>query len=1106
MSEESQDDLYSPTSDMPAGDESGIFLPSMPNRRPPTPPVREEIEETFYDEDTEQNIIFDEDDPTKIKGATFTKLVAKLTDPRGLDTNLLYDFLLTYRSFSTSFELLDALIERNKTAREDEKKFVWLRVFNVLKQWIERYYYDFDKDNPTLGERTNAFLEEVINDPDVDTGSVKVAKGVKEKLDKKLRGEDTQTTAFVNTNPPKPILKNSTGNLTDMDPEEVARQLTLVEWDLWKKIEPWECLNLAWTKKDKEERAPNLLTMIDRFNLVSGWVASTICTIENQNKRCKAAKKFVQIADALYRMGNFNGVMEIISGLNRGPVYRMKATVAAITTKDKACNKTLEFLKELTDRQKNYANMRSALRNANPPLIPYLGMYLTDLTFIEEGNPDTIGEYNLIHFYKCRLISNSISSIKQYQQQPYNFVPVPEIIEKLNNAEVHDEDTLYEASYYLEPRNPNERPVKPAIFGGKRFMQDDDIQIDLEFIQGWPFYPRDGPSNLNLDDDNNIISATITKIVERLTHKNHPDTAALGPFLCTFRAFSNSEELLNLLIQRYLMPEPKDKSTSTLESFTNHVRVPIFLRVFNVLKIWISTHWYDFEANENVKQTLLDFINGPFMENSTNFARTMLDLIAKLESPVPREISNPPEPIMPDASLTPDTACILDFDITEIARQLCLITQRYFGDVQPNELILLAAQDPENMDIPTIGMYEDFIYQLENWVDYELIHTSSKTATGILINRFVQIASKCSEFNCWPAVQSILSSLEKTFVTSRKADWASVGFQERRFFFETKELLFLEKNRAKKEARMSDLNPPAIPLLDGYISEISAAHAQYPKERFSDTLINFERYKNVGMILGRFRQMQKVPYSFVSIDLMQEYLNIYREPVEDILTELPEPPEEVEEQALPSMDEVLAPEEKPSSTNENISTKFHVIGMEEAGITKVPPSELKSFLTGLLLNDDEFKAELSVLVKEVWAEEIELLRQEITQLSDSLTFDLHGGTEGDVDLGNAQAAKVIETEFPGSQIREWSFYDEAGTITGNPENISIKLVKEGGMTHICDVIPTTTPEELNRMLKLGKLYKSRYPGEPISCLIITGSIDESTTQAATKCKIRVIVV
>jgi hypothetical protein len=74
-----------------------------------------------------------------------------------------------------------------------------------------------------------------------------------------------------NRAPPRPILPvNLTGavGLVDLNPEEVARQLTLIEYDLYKAIKPWECLNQAWTKKNKEEKAPNILAVIKRFNRV----------------------------------------------------------------------------------------------------------------------------------------------------------------------------------------------------------------------------------------------------------------------------------------------------------------------------------------------------------------------------------------------------------------------------------------------------------------------------------------------------------------------------------------------------------------------------------------------------------------------------------------------------------------------------------------------------------------------------------------------------------------------------------------------------------------------------------------------------------------------
>ena len=52
--------------------------------------------------------------------------------------------------------------------------------------------------------------------------------------------------------------------LEELDPLEIARQLTIVEWDLYSRIVPKELLSLSWQKKDKELKSPNLLRMIQR--------------------------------------------------------------------------------------------------------------------------------------------------------------------------------------------------------------------------------------------------------------------------------------------------------------------------------------------------------------------------------------------------------------------------------------------------------------------------------------------------------------------------------------------------------------------------------------------------------------------------------------------------------------------------------------------------------------------------------------------------------------------------------------------------------------------------------------------------------------------------
>ena len=65
----------------------------------------------------------------------------------------------------------------------------------------------------------------------------------------------------------------------------------------------------------------------------------------------------------------------------------------------------------------SFRGLRNCLRSADPPCVPYLGMYLTDLTFIEDGNPDTVD--GLINFVKRRLYANVIRDLQQFQFLEY---------------------------------------------------------------------------------------------------------------------------------------------------------------------------------------------------------------------------------------------------------------------------------------------------------------------------------------------------------------------------------------------------------------------------------------------------------------------------------------------------------------------------------------------------------------------------------------------------------------------------------------------------------------------------------------------------------------
>ena len=49
--------------------------------------------------------------------------------------------------------------------------------------------------------------------------------------------------------------------------------------------------------------------------------------------------------------------------------------------------------------------MRDALHRTDPPCVPYLGMYLSDLVYLEEGTPN-FAENGLLNFAKMRMVSH----------------------------------------------------------------------------------------------------------------------------------------------------------------------------------------------------------------------------------------------------------------------------------------------------------------------------------------------------------------------------------------------------------------------------------------------------------------------------------------------------------------------------------------------------------------------------------------------------------------------------------------------------------------------------------------------------------------------------
>eukprot|EP01127_Copromyxa_protea_P023863 TRINITY_DN9150_c0_g1_i1.p1 TRINITY_DN9150_c0_g1~~TRINITY_DN9150_c0_g1_i1.p1 ORF type:complete len:1039 (-),score=209.18 TRINITY_DN9150_c0_g1_i1:65-3181(-) len=1006
--------------------------------------------ENFNAPDDETNIILDGD---VLKAATLPKLITRITSD-ATSPALLNDFLLTYRSFKMDgLDLLDALMARYVTCCEDATRVVRIRIFNVLKHWIEKFWFDFVKDCPELSVRLHEWLDELIENPDL--GVSKPAQTIKQKLEVAEDPKSEKKKVVVAAvEIPRPYLpRDANVPLLECNTEEIARQLTLIEWKVWVTIKPYEFLNLAWTKKDRAKRSGNVLAMIDRFNYVSGWVSTTICMCERLKDRVKAAYKFIEIAYKLYQLNNFNGMMAIISGLNRGPVYRLKQTFAAVEAKD--TKHVFAELQAVTNSEKSYASLRKAIRSVNPPTIPYLGMYLTDLTFIEEGNKDYVTEHSLPNFHKRMLTAQTIANVQTYQDVKYQFVEVPEILSKCFGEAIFTDDQLYEISEYLEPRAGKEKGERPALLvqglPPRKEEEKGRMELDLTENPEWePFTLSDTPENVVTNASGTVIGQTFYKIIETLTHPANPDTNLLLPLLATLDNWTTPEKFLEALILRFTIPPPKDKSDESMKKYAEELQAPTWLRVVNVLKSWITYHYYHFAENPALLERLTNFLEGPLKEVLSHSTSSLSNLISKQATAhmeVPKAAELPPDPILPAETVTLENAQLSDFDPLEIARQLSVLNSELFCKIRPKEM--LATKDE---DKPNLREMEEGLIDIQVWVLEELNNSQKNGTIHATLDALAMVAYHVSTFQNWHAACAIINAFNSMYHVL-KSEWSKVtSTQARKFYFDNRDI-FLPTSKKDLSELLKDLHPPCVPITGPYSGAIDLVMRVNTQDMLSPGVINVEKNKKNGEIIARMQRYQKLSYNFIHVPVIQGYLCKKRD-------------------------------------------VSHLV----SGLGAVANQDARALILDVILTDPDFKTEIQSFTREILDEEIAKLQAEIFNLV----------VTGAIHIGEAHPSASIITDdkvrdtvvraFPNCSFSTWT---DNTTTPSTTINI-IKTEESTECHYLLDIKEKVVLDDITTLVKLGQSYKSQHESTPLSCVMVVSNISDEAVKTAEKCKIRLL--
>ncbi|XP_011613659.1 ral guanine nucleotide dissociation stimulator isoform X3 [Takifugu rubripes] len=424
-----------------------------------------------------------------IKAGTLERLVEYMVSSfRGKDSTYVTIFLCTYRSFASTKQVLDLLLNRYAKLQnvpaatahrvsQDDCTELRNTVSSILGAWLDQYSEDFwSPPNYDCLHQLLSYLHRHFLGSDLE----RRARNLLAHFHRRQQWEHIgcpfatqEESGFEDELPAFSFLS--------FDPIMVAEQFTLMDADLFKKVVPYHCLGGIWSQRDKkgkEHLAPTIRATVAQFNSVTNCVITTCLSNPTlkPNQRARLLERWIDVARECRILKNFSSLRAILSALQCNAIHRLKRTWEEVSRES---FRTFRELSEIFSDDNNYSLSRELLvkegtskfatLELNPKraqrrhqqqrdlgvmqgTIPYLGTFLTDLVMMDTAMKDYT-EGGLINFEKRRKEFEVIAQIKllQLASNNYSFTPDSHFREWFTGVEKLSEAESYNLSCEIEP-------------------------------------------------------------------------------------------------------------------------------------------------------------------------------------------------------------------------------------------------------------------------------------------------------------------------------------------------------------------------------------------------------------------------------------------------------------------------------------------------------------------------------------------------------------------------------------------------------------------------------------------------------------------------------
>lgn len=375
----------------------------------------------------------------------------------------------------------------------------------------------------------------------------------------------------------------------------------------------------------------------------------------------------------------------------------------------------------------------------------------------------------------------------------------------------------------------------------------------------------------------NLITSPLNTIAPEVFHR----------FLLTYRLWFLPEELLRMICERYKSTSRGRSGSMITFNSDEEARVALWVKVLDVIKIWIARNPHDFMTSS--ARTQLEIFTSEAITSVNNLdsdtnKRSLLQLIDLLMSSVAKlgagasirrwsvraKQSGYMRPLQPvkNEKLT----SVLEIAPVEFARQLSVHWKKLLDRIHPADFILLKNN---NVGRGALMSLTDEFNTLTNWVTHEIVTTANIKKRVKLIEHFLLIIKKLLELNNFLGATGIFFGTQMMACQRLRQTWKEINKKHKEFIASLTSLFaplgnfaMLRKAITKRSNLVGSATIPFLPIIQ---KDVVALHEVY-KDTIEDDLINMKKIETLGTCLLPFWECQQVSYKIIEVPQIQEFI------------------------------------------------------------------------------------------------------------------------------------------------------------------------------------------------------------------------------------------